>query len=235
MLFGRSAHIRAALIVISLVSSTCAVGQMSRTTGTIQGSVADQSRSAVAGATIRLTNPETKQTRTALTDSAGTFLISGLPVGVYELRAESPGFAPYQNNAVEVSVGSLTSIAIRLAPATVEQQVTVSAEPPPIDVTQTTVATTVGPERIEESPVVTRSYLNFVLLAPSLSQTNNPRSSSSSSVLADSGFTFAGLRPRSNSLYIDGVENNDEFDGSVHGAFAGNDSRVPSRKQWAVC
>src|SRR5262249_3791384 len=29
------------------------------------------------------------------------------------------------------------------------------------------------------------------------------------------GFTFAGQRPRSNSLYIDGVENNDEFEGSV--------------------
>src|SRR5438552_12204381 len=35
------------------------------------------------------------------------------------------------------------------------------------------------------------------------------------SALADSGFTFAGLRSRSNSLYIDGVENNDQLTGSA--------------------
>jgi hypothetical protein len=35
------------------------------------------------------------------------------------------------------------------------------------------------------------------------------------SALADSGFSFAGLHSRSNSLYIDGVENNDEFTGSA--------------------
>ncbi len=210
-----AARIRAAAIVISLLFSAFAGGQVSRTTGTVQGSVVDQTGNAVVGASIQLTNPATKQTRAAATDSMGTFLFAGVAVGTYQLRAESPGFAAYQNHAVEVSLGSVTSVAIRLVPATVEQQVTVSGEPPPIDVTQTTVATTVGPERIAESPVVTRSYLNFVLLAPSLSQSNNPRSASSSGVLADSGFTFAGLRPRSNSLYIDGVENNDEFDGSV--------------------
>ena len=210
-----TARIRAAAVGISLLFPAFAAGQVSRTTGTIQGSVVVQTGNAVVGASIQLMNPSTKQTRAAATDSRGTFLFAGVAVGTYQLRAESPGFAAYQNNAVEVSLGSVTSVAIRLVPATVEQQVTVSGEPPPIDVTQTTLATTVGPERIAESPVVTRSYLNFVLLAPSLSQSNNPRNAAASGVLADSGFTFAGLRPRSNSLYIDGVENNDEFDGSV--------------------
>jgi hypothetical protein len=210
-----AARARAAAVAISLLLPASTSGQVSRTTGTVQGSVVDQTGIPVVGASIQLTNPATKQTRTAATDSTGIFLFAGVSVGTYQVRAEWPGFAAYQNNAVEVSLGSATSVAIRLAPATVEQKVTVSGEPPPIDVTETAVATTIGPERIEESPVVTRSYLNFVLLAPSLSLSNNRRSAASSSVLADSGFTFAGLRPRSNSIYIDGVENNDEFDGSV--------------------
>lgn len=209
------ANCRAARIAILLVIPVIAAGQASRTTGILQGSVVDQTGGAIAGATIQLTNPATNQTRTGASDSTGSFLLTSVPVGVYQLKVESPNFAAYQNKAVEVSVGSVTSLTIRLAPATVQQQVTVSEEPPPIDVTETTVASTVGPERIAESPVVTRNYLNFVLLAPSLSQSNNPRSAATSSVFADSGFTFAGLRPRSNSLYIDGVENNDEFEGSV--------------------
>jgi Carboxypeptidase regulatory-like domain/TonB dependent receptor-like, beta-barrel len=216
-MFGAAspANCRAARIAILLVIPVIAAGQASRTTGILQVSVIDQTGSAIAGATIQLTNPATNQTRRGASDSMGSFLLASLPVGMYQLKVEAPNFAAYQNNAVEISVGSVTSLTIRLAPATVQQQVTVSEEPPPIDVTQTTVASTIGPERIEESPVVTRNYLNFVLLAPSLSQSSNPRSAATSSVFADSGFTFAGLRPRSNSLYIDGVENNDEFEGSV--------------------
>ncbi len=191
------AHSRAARIAILLFLPVIAAGQASRTTGIIQGSVIDQTGGAIAGATIQLTNPATNQTRSGASDSTGSFLLTGVPVGVYQLKVESPGFAAYQNKTVEVSVGSITSVTVRLAPAAVQQQVTVSEEAPPIDVTQTTVASTVGPERIEESPVVTRNYLNFVLLVPSLTQSNNTRSAAVSSVFADSGFSFAGLRPRS--------------------------------------
>jgi len=63
--------------------------------------------------------------------------------------------------------------------------------------------------------VVSRNYLDFVLLAPQLTRSNVQGATGGKSALADSGFTFAGLRSRSNSLYIDGVENNDEFTGSA--------------------
>ena len=121
--------------------------------------------------------------------------------GLYRLTIISNSFARYQNDAIESSLGAVAFVTARLVPATVQQQVTVSEQGPPIDVIQTNVATTIGPERIEESPVISRNYLNFVLLAPSLSPTNNVRAASGTGVLADSGFTFAGQRPRSNILY----------------------------------
>jgi hypothetical protein len=150
-----------------------------------------------------------------LTNAEGVFRAGELPVGQYELRVESSGFSPYVNNAIVVSVGTVVQIAVRLAPATVQQQITVSEQPPPIDPTQTSEATTIDHERIEESPVVSRNYLDFVLLAPQLTRSNIQGATGGRSALADSGFTFAGLRSRSNSLYIDGVENNDEFTGSA--------------------
>jgi hypothetical protein len=150
-----------------------------------------------------------------LTNAQGFFRAGELPVGQYELRAESPGFSRYVNGAIVVSVGRVLQIAVRLTPATVRQEITVSEQPPPIDPSQTTEATTIDHERIEESPVVSRNYLDFVLLAPQLTQSNIRGPAGGKSALADSGFTFAGLRSRSNSLYIDGVENNDEFSGSA--------------------
>ena len=189
--------------------------QTSKVSGAVQGIVIDPAGSAVAGAKITLRNHDTNQMRTISTNPDGFFHIDGLPVGQYQLRVASPGFSEYMNTAIVVSIGRVTEVKARLATAKVQQEITVTEQPSPIDPTQTTVATTIDHERIEESPVVSRNYLNFVLLAPQLSQSNVQGATGGKNALADSGFTFAGLRSRSNSLYIDGVENNDEFTGSA--------------------
>jgi hypothetical protein len=202
-----------ASLAIFALAVLCAA-QISRVAGAVQGTVADQTGSAVPGATVSLRNEGTNQTRTISANPEGSFYAGELPVGQYELRVESPGFSPYVNNAIVISIGRAVQLTVRLAPATVQQQITVS-EQPPIDSTQTTQATTIDHERIEESPVVSRNYLDFALMAPLLTRSNIQGPTGGKSALADSGFTFAGLRSRSNSLYIDGVENNDEFAGSA--------------------
>ena len=211
---GRPVRLSLAGVVILAVAFSCAA-QTSRVAGAIQGSVVDQTGSAVASAIATLRNQGTNQIRTISTNAEGLFRAGELPVGQYELRVESSGFSPYVNNAIVVSVGTVVQIAVRISPATVQQQITVSEQPPPIDPTETTEATTIDHDRIEESPVVSRNYLDFVLLAPQLTRSNIQGATGVKSALADSGFSFAGLRSRSNGLYIDGVENNDEFTGSA--------------------
>lgn len=194
--------------------ATVVWAQTSRVAGTVQGTVVDQTGSAVAGALVTLRNPATNRTRPTSTDVEGFFRVSELPVGQYEIRVQAPGFSLYTNYALVVSIGRVSQLTVRLVPALVQQQITVSEQPSSIDASQTTEATTIDPERIEESPVVSRNSLDFVLLAPQLTRSNQG-ANAGKSALADSGFSFAGLRSRSNSLYIDGVENNDEFTGSA--------------------
>jgi hypothetical protein len=215
-LLGRRECLRLSFagVVFVAFAVSCAA-QTSRVAGAIQGIVEDQSGSAIASATVTLRNQGTNQTRTMLTDAQGFFRAAELPVGQYELHVESPGFSRYANSAIVVSIGRVVQVAVRLTPATVQQQITVSEQPPALDPTETTEATTIDHDRIEESPVVTRNYLDFVLLAPQLTRSNIQGATGGKSALADSGFSFAGLRSRSNSLYIDGVENNDEFTGSA--------------------
>src|ERR1700730_1472635 len=201
-------------IVVVAIAFSCAA-QTSRVAGAIQGSVVNQTGGTVSNAAVTLRNQGTNQTRTISTNAEGSFRAGELPVGRYELRVESSGFSPYVNNAIAASIGRVVQVIVRLTPATVEQQITVSEQPPSIDPTQTAEATTIDRDRIEESPVVTRNYLDFVLLAPQLTRSNVQGGTGGKNAFADSGFTFAGLRSRSNSLYIDGVENNDEFTGSA--------------------
>src|SRR5579863_4095093 len=198
-----------------LASAVFCAAQASRVAGAVQGTVVDQTGSAVAGATVSPPHQGTNQTRTISANPEGSFYATELPVGQYELHVVSPGFSPYENSAIVVSIGRVVQIAVRLTPATLQQQITVSEQPPAIDPTETTEATTIDHDRIEESPVVSRNYLDFVLLAPQLTRSNIQGGTGGKTALADSGFTFAGLRSRSNSLYIDGVENNDEFTGSA--------------------
>ena len=197
-----------------LVAGAVCTAQTSRVAGAVQGTVIDQTGGAVAGATVLLRNPGTNRTRTTSTNLAGFFRVGELPVGQYEVHVAAPGFSVYTNNALVISIGSVSQLTVQLVPAIVQQQITVSEQPSSIDQNQTTDATTIDPERIEESPVVSRNSLDFVLLAPQLTASNHG-ANGGNSALADSGFSFAGLRSRSNSLYIDGVENNDEFTGSA--------------------
>src|SRR6202022_2153480 len=126
---ARRLTLSASFVIVGL-AVLCAA-QTSRVAGAVQGSVVDQTGSAVAGATVTLRNQGTNQTRTMVTNAEGIFRAGELPVGQYELRVESSGFSPYINNSIVVSVGTAVQIAVRLAPATVQQQITVSEQPPP--------------------------------------------------------------------------------------------------------
>jgi outer membrane receptor for ferrienterochelin and colicin len=149
-----------------------------------------------------------------MTDDRGFFRVDQLAVGTYEVRLEHPHFAPYRRTGVVLSLGQNIHLEIVLSPASTSEQVTVSAQTSAIDTSQTSVVSSVDQEPIEELPVKSRNYLDFVLLAPGVSSSPVASDVSGSTTLTGSGFTFGGLRPRSNNVAIDGLDNNDEYTGS---------------------
>jgi Carboxypeptidase regulatory-like domain len=130
-------RLRAAACVV-VAFTTVSTAQVSRVGGGIQGTVIDQSGSAVAGATVALRNQATNRTRTTSTDVEGFFRASELPVGQYDIRVQAPGFSLYTNNSLVVSIGRVSQLTVRLVPAVVQQQITVSEQPSSIDTSQTT-------------------------------------------------------------------------------------------------
>ncbi|MCU1297721.1 MAG: TonB-dependent receptor, partial [Acidobacteriaceae bacterium] len=115
---------------------------------------------------------------------------------------------------VQANLGQTVHLEIVLALASAAEQVTVTAETSSLDPSQTSVVSSVDQERIEELPVRSRNYLDFVLLSPGVSSSPRPSGGSGSVALAGSGFNFGGLRSRSNNVSIDGLDNNDEYTGS---------------------
>src|SRR5438876_4778641 len=211
---GRHIAIGVAVSFALLFCAAGAAAQASRVGATLEGIVSDTSGAVIPNSKVTLHNPLTNQSRTVTTDEQGFFRAAQLAVGTYEVRVEQTGFAPYRRAGVVASLGQTVHLDIVLAPASAAEQVTVNAQPPSLDPSQSSVVSTVDQERIEELPVRSRNYLDFVLLAPGVSSSPIPSGASGSTPLTGSGFTFGGLRSRSNNLSIDGLDNDDEYAGS---------------------
>jgi len=211
---GRHIAIGVAVSFALLFCAAGAAAQASRVGATLEGIVSDTSGAVIPNSKVTLHNPLTNQSRTVTTDEQGFFRAAQLAVGTYEVRVEQTGFAPYRRAGVVASLGQTVHLDIVLAPASAAEQVTVNAQPSSLDPSQSSVVSTVDQERIEELPVRSRNYLDFVLLAPGVSSSPIPSGASGSTPLTGSGFTFGGLRSRSNNLSIDGLDNDDEYAGS---------------------
>jgi hypothetical protein len=214
-----SFYMRCGAVVLMMTSSilwhtTRAGAQVSKVGATVEGVVRDSSGAVMPDAVVTLRNALTNQTRIVATDAQGFFRAEQLALGTYEARVEKPGFASYRHTGFILSLGQTIHLDIALAPASASEQVTVMAEPATLDASQTSVVSSVDRERIEELPVQTRNSLDFVLLAPGVSHSPRPSSASGAIPLTGSGFTFGGLRARSNNISIDGLDNNDEYTGS---------------------
>src|SRR5258707_14103250 len=210
----RHVAIGIAVSLALLFSVPAAAAQASRVGATLEGIVSDSSGAVIPKSKVTLHNPLTNQSRTVTTDGQGFFRAEQLSVGTYEVRVEQPGFGPYRQAGVGASLGQTVHLDIVLAPASASEQVSVNAQPWSLDPSQSSVVSSVDQERIEELPVRSRNYLDFVLLVPGVSSSPIASGGSGSTPLTGSGFTFGGLRSRSNNLSIDGLDNNDEYTGA---------------------
>ena len=90
------ATVASALIVMA-VSWSVASGQVA--TATVQGTVTDDTKSVLPGATVTAVSEQTGQVRAVVTDERGFYRIPALPPGRYTLTAELAGFAAVKRTA----------------------------------------------------------------------------------------------------------------------------------------
>lgn len=190
----------------------CVMAQGGRVFGSVSGTVTDSSGAAIAGARVSVTGVESTAVRTTVSGADGGFTVGNLPSGTYAVEIAAPGFGAYRNASVSVAVGRDVRVDAVLAPANAKQQVTVQAQTEAMDTEQSSPVTNIDKDRIEELPIPSRNYLSFTLLAPALA-TANPAIGKQSLAANEGGFSSGGLRPSSNALYIDGVDDNDEYTG----------------------
>jgi hypothetical protein len=198
------------LFVVWTASSIVGAAQSS-STGVVSGTVIAPDGNPIPGAVVTLFGIDSPA-HTVSSAADGSFLVKELSSGSYALKATSAGFAPHEESSVIVAVGRTTHLSIRLTVASAQQTVNVSAVPVNFDTSQTSSVVNIDRDRVEELPIPSRNYLSFVLLSPQVAAANPALQQQGLSQSAGS-FSFGGLRPGSNAVYLDEVNDNDEYSG----------------------
>ena len=175
-------------------------------TGSIEGSVVDQTGAAMPGVTVTVVQPTTGVTRTTTSDSNGLFRLPLLPVGVYDLTADLSGFTSRQLPELGITVGQTVTLRIQMAVSGVVETVNVSGGTPIIETSRTQVSSTITETAVQNLPVNGRNFIDFALLTPGVTRD-----------VRTGDISFAGQRGTLNSLVVDGADNNNTFFGQTVG------------------
>lgn len=155
-------------ILVALSSAAPVFAQLQ--TGTIRGAVLDDAGQPVPGATVTLRDTQRGTERMDATDAAGTFRFLAVPAGNnYELVAELSGFQKAVVSSITVNAGFSQDFKLALRVASLEETVTVVADKPLVDTTNTAQTTSVDSEFIENLPLISRNYTEVAPQLPGVS------------------------------------------------------------------
>jgi hypothetical protein len=118
--------VTSALMLFVLVLAMSVAVYAQAPTGTISGTVTDESGAIIPNATITITAKGTGITRTATTNAEGVFNASAIPAGDYEVRSEVQGFRTTLREAT-VLAGSSTTVNLPMQLGATKDVVTVEA------------------------------------------------------------------------------------------------------------
>ncbi len=199
-------YLVAALFVIAMVSGA-ALAQTE--TGNINGKVLDPNGALVPNASVEVKSVDTGATTTTTSSGDGTYTVSNLKPGFYDVTATATGYAPFTQR-VQVTVGSNTPVETRLSITAGQASVTVVAEGGiAVNTQNQEVSNVISETQLRQLPSLTRNPYDFVALSGNVAQ--DPGGSTARGV----GVSINGQRAASTNILLDGGENVNTFTAQV--------------------
>lgn len=208
----------AALAALTLLAVSGTATAQGVTTSTLSGVVRDASGQPIAGAEVSVRYAAVGYSGGALTNADGRYVLTNLrPGGPYTVIVSTLGYETVTREAITLSLGENRRLDVAMA----EQALAVEG----IEVTarrvraSTGVRTTVDADAIQRTPTLNREIVDIARLTPQAFVANEDDDGSAISI--------AGQNNEYNSLYIDGVVNNDVFGLSAQGTNGGQTGAPP--------
>jgi hypothetical protein len=205
----------AAAVILSFVAPHTLSAQQG--TSDLRGRVLDQQQAALPGVTIVVRHQESGLFRETTSGPDGSFFLSAMTPGVYELTAELTGFKRHQRRDVRLAVGRTATVDVALEVGGLEESITVTGEAPLVDTTSKEIGGHISAQEFVDTPSFNRNFAGYLGMLPGVVATISATTFGADSI------SVAGQNIRNVNYTMDGSNNNDTFNGGNGGAQA----RVP--------
>jgi hypothetical protein len=187
------------LFILCLITGLTSAVFAQETTGSIKGVITDTEGNILPGVTVTVTSPALMGTQTYISTETGAFRFPSLPPGYYKLVAEMAGFKTISQENIVIRVGMTVTLDLQMEMTTIEEEVTVTAASPTVDVSSTKIAVILDRNLLKNIPMA-RDLYDIVNSAPgAVSEGSTYRRTTS----------IVGATVRSNTYAFDGVNMND--------------------------
>jgi hypothetical protein len=180
----------------------------------ITGLVADASGGATPGVTVTATNQATGVAYTAISNSAGSYTITSVPVGTYVIKAELVGFKTSATRPVAVEAKQIARLDFTLEIGQLEDKIEVTAAAPVLQTESATVGEVISGETVQSLPLNGRNPGQLALLVPG-TVTVNPRGFTSIGNVNLNRPFVNGHREQTNNYLVDGLDVNETIDNRI--------------------
>jgi len=194
-------------LIAQLIAGCIAWGQA---TTSVRGTVTDSSGGYVGGATVTLTNPESRSERSATTGDDGGYQFLFLPPGTYTLTVTSTGFQKYEQTGLKLLVNTPVTINVQLKVGGSKETVTVTAEEPALNLVDASIGNSFDETQVRQIPLEGRNVPDLLSLQAGVAYTGNRIADKDQDTRNGS---VNGARSDQSNVTLDGVDVNDQSSG----------------------
>ena len=138
--------------------------------GSISGTVVDQSDAVIPKVAVTLTNESTGETRKTVTSESGEFVFTAVPSGTYTVALEATGFKSLRRTGVNLSaVERLPLGTIRLSVGDVTQSVVVASQGETVSAESADIGGNITAHQLDELIVKGRNPMSLLRTIPGVS------------------------------------------------------------------
>ncbi len=197
------------MVAVCLALSSVVFPQAS--SSSLRGTVTDSSGSALPGATVVITNPESKTTRTATTGDVGEYRFLALPPSTYTLTVTSKGFTRYQQTDLQLLVNTPATANVRLKVGSVSESVTVTSEAPILNLVDASIGNPFNETQVKQLPLEARNVPDLLSLQAGVTYTGKGLGIDQNQDTRNGSVN--GARSDQSNISLDGVDVNDQVAG----------------------
>src|ERR1700681_4646272 len=196
-------RVAAALLLVS-------ISTWGQATTSVRGTVVDPSGKAVGGASVVLTNSESKTERTTTTGEQGEYQFLFVPPGTYKLSVTASGFRRYEQTDLQLLVNTPATANVQLTIGGTSETVTVTSEAPAINLVDASIGNSFDETQVSQLPLEGRNVPDLLSLQAGVAYTGNRIGDKDQDTRKGAG---NGARSDQSNVTLDNVDVNDQSNG----------------------